>query len=277
MQEEKNLQYLIQKYRIRLKKSLGQNFLWDKNIIEKEAALAKIKPDETVLEIGPGAGFLTRELLKFAKKTVAIEFDKNLAEVLEKEFSKEIAEKKLEIICADALDIDFTGFGKCVSNIPYEISSKIILKLGKCKNPAVLIIQKEFAERLIALPGQKDYSKISVMSQYYFSAQIMHIVSRKSFFPVPKVDSAIVRLAPRDENFRKSLGIKNEELFLKTIRAIFQHKNMTVRNALIHSRAEFGFDKETAKRIAEKISLKDKKVRTLDLGMIADVAREIII
>ncbi len=275
MQEEKTLRQFIEKYGIRLKKRLGQNFLVDKNIIQKEAALAEIKPDEVVLEIGPGAGFLTRELLTYAKKIIAIELDKNLVEILEKEFQKEIAEKKLEIICADALETDFPKFDKCVSNIPYEISSKIILKLGKYKKPAVLIIQKEFAERLIAKPGQKDYSKISVMSQYYFSAQILHIASKKSFFPAPKVDSAIVRLISRDENFRKSLGIADEAFFLKTIHALFQHKNMAVRNAIIHSRGEFGFDKKTAKKIAEKILEKGKKVRTLDLKMIAEVAREI--
>lgn len=271
----KDLRYFLETYGIRLKKSLGQNFLVDKNIIRKEAELARIKPDETILEIGPGVGFLTGELLSRAKKLIAIELDKNLAEILEKEVQGEIQKGRLQIICADALAIDFPEFDRCVSNIPYEISSKIILKLGKCKKPAVLIIQKEFAERLVAKPGQADYSKISVMSQYYFSTEMLYIVSKKSFFPAPKVDSAIVRLEPRDAGFRKSLGIVDETIFLKTIHSLFQHKNMAVRNALIHSRAEFGFDKEAAKRIAENITLKSVKVRMLDIAMIAEVAREI--
>ncbi|MBU4246671.1 MAG: 16S ribosomal RNA methyltransferase A [Nanoarchaeota archaeon] len=308
----KNISYFLETYGIRLKKSLGQNFLVDKNIIRKEAELAQIKPGETILEIGPGVGFLTRELLlrtknhlasarsflnrrfksleqrsceriparsekRTAGKVIAIEFDKNLADILEKEFQKEIAEKKLEIIYADALEIDFPKFDKCVSNIPYEISSKIILKLGKCKKPAVLIIQKEFAERLIALPGAREYSKISVMSQYYFRTELLHIVSKKSFFPSPNIDSAIVRLEPQSEAFIKSLGIADESLFLKIIHALFQHKNMTVRNALIHSRGEFGLDKETAKKIAENISLKGTKVRMLDLIMIAQIAGEMYV
>jgi len=273
--ESKNMAYFLEKYGLRLKKSLGQNFLIDGNIIRKEAELAQITPYETILEIGPGVGFLTRELLLRAKKLVAIEFDKQLAEILEKEFSEEIAEKKLEILCADALDIDFPDFDKCVSNIPYEISSKIILKLGKCKKPAVLIIQKEFAERLVAKPGQGDYSKISVMSRYYFGTELLHVVSKKSFYPSPKVDSAIVRLTPHDDRFKNSLGIADEEIFLKTIHALFQHKNMAVRNAIIHSRGEFGFDKDTAKKIAGNISMKSTKVRMLDLSMIAEVAWEI--
>ncbi|VVB60090.1 putative ribosomal RNA small subunit methyltransferase A [uncultured archaeon] len=269
--ETKDLKYFLEKYGIKLKKRLGQNFLVDKNIIQKEVALAQIKPDETLLEIGPGVGFLTRELLKYAKKVVAIEMDKNLAEILE----KELPDKKLEVICADALQIDFPEFDKCVSNIPYEVSSKIILKLGKLRKPAVLIMQKEFAERLAAKPGEREYSKISVMSQYYFDSGILHIVSKKSFFPAPKVDSAIVRLTPKHADLKKSLGISDEEFFLKIIHALFQHKNMTVRNALIHSRNEFGFEKDTAKKIAENISLKDAKVRTLDLAMLAKVAKEI--
>ena len=273
--DTKDLRYFLEKYGIHLKKSLGQNFLVDGNIIRKEAELAKITPDETVLEIGPGVGFLTRELLLRAKKIIAIEFDRTLAEILEKEFESECKEGRLEIICADALDIDFPEFDKCVSNIPYEISSKIILKLGKYRKPAVLIIQKEFAQRLIARPGGGDYSKISVMSQYYFHTELLHIVSKKSFFPAPKVDSAIVRLTPRGDRFKKSLGVADEEIFIKAIHALFQHKNMAVRNALIHSRAEFGFDKETAKKIAQNISMKSAKVRTLDLAMIAEVAWEI--
>lgn len=273
--ESKGISYFLETYGIRLKKSLGQNFLVDGNIVRKEAKLAEISPCETVLEIGPGAGFLTRELLLHAKKVIAVEMDKKLAEILEKEFAKEIAQNRLEIICADALKIDFPEFDKCVSNIPYEISSKIILKLGKCGKPAVLVMQKEFAERLTASPGQKDYSRISVMSQYYFSSEIMHIVSKKSFFPVPKVDSAIVRLLPRDAEFKKSIGFADEGAFLNVIRAIFQHKNMTVRNALIHSRRELGFGKDAAKNIADGITLKGAKVRMLDLAMIAKIAREV--
>ncbi len=267
--------YYNKKYNIRLKKSLGQNFLVDKNIICKEVGFAQIKPDDVVLEIGSGVGFLTRELLKYARKVIAIEMDKQLAEILGKEYREDVDKGRLEIICNDALAVDFPQFDKCVSNIPYEISSKIILKLGKCRKPAVLILQKEFAERLIALPGEGDYSKISVMSQYYFRTELLHIVSKKSFFPAPKVDSAIVRLEPRDDGFKKSLGIADEELFIKAIHALFQHKNMAVRNAMIHSRGEFGFDKKTAKKIAETITLKSAKVRTLDMAMIAEVAREI--
>ena len=273
--DAKDLRHFSEKYGIRLKKSLGQNFLVDKNIIRKEAELAEIKPDDTVLEIGPGVGFLTGELLKRAKKVIAIEMDKQLAEILKKEFSEKIEKGCLEIICDDALAVDFPDFDKCVSNIPYEISSKIILKLGKYKRPAILIIQKEFAARLVASPGEGEYSKISVMSQYYFHTELLHTVSKKSFFPSPKVDSAIVRLTPRDGTFKKSLAIADEELFLKTIHALFQHKNMAVRNALIHSRGEFGLDKETSKRIADSISLRSIKVRMLDLSMIAKIAREI--
>lgn len=274
MGQEKNMRYFLEKYGIRLKKSMGQHFLADKNIVQKEVELAEIKPYETVLEIGPGAGFLTQELLKRAKKVVAVEMDRNLAAIMEKEFAKD-AGIKLEVLCEDALKADFPDFDKCVSNIPYDISAKIILKLGKYGKPAILIMQKEFAERLVAAAGSKNYSRISVMSQYYFDAKLLHIVSRNSFFPAPKVDSAIVRLMPK-KGRAKAFGIKNEDFFFNVVRALFQHKNQSVRNAIIHSHAEFGLSKNSAKAVSEAVSFSQKKVRTLEIADLGKIASEIL-
>ncbi len=263
--------HLLKKYNIRPDKKLGQHFLADKNIIKKEVLLAGIAPAETVLEIGPGLGTLTRELLNKAKRVVAIEKDGKLAEILE----AEIPDARLKIIRADAVEIDFPDFDRCVSNIPYEISSQIILRLGGCKKPALLILQKEFAERMAAKPAGKNYSRLSVLSQYFFHVEILGIVSKHSFFPAPKVDSAIVRLAPRSDAEKRKFGIDDKEFFFKTVRALFQHKNQSVRNAFIHSRYEFGLGKSEVKLVSLSLDYADMKVDTLAIEELAEIARGI--
>lgn len=263
--------HLLKKYNIHPDKKLGQHFLADKNIIKKEVLLAGIAPTETVLEIGPGLGTLTRELLNKAKRVVAIEKDGKLAEILE----AEIPDARLKIICADAIETGFPYFDRCVSNIPYEISSQVILKLGKCKKPALLILQKEFAERMAAKPAGKSYSRISVLSQYFFHTEILGTVSKHSFFPAPKVDSAIVRLTPRNDAEKRKFGVDDENFFFITVRALFQHKNQSARNAFIHSRHEFGLGKSEAKLVSAAIDHAERKVDALAIGELAEISAQI--
>lgn len=254
---------LLKKYNIHPKKSLDQHFLIDKVAIKKELDAAKIKKTETILEIGPGPGTLTKELIKQAKKVIVIELDSSLAGVLEKEFRDSI-----EIINADALKIEYPPFDKCVSNIPYSISGKLTMKLGELKKPAVLMYQKEFAKRLIANPGEKEYSKISVMAQYYFTPEYITKVSKTSYYPAPKVDSAIVRLTPKKKNQK----IKDAEIFKKTVSALFMHKNQKAKKALYHSRHMFNLDKAASKKITESMPEPETKVYQLDIDKIAQIS-----
>lgn len=254
---------LLKKYNIRPKKNMDQHFLIDEKAIKTEIDSAQIKKTETVLEIGPGPGTLTKELIKQAKKVIVIELDFRLANLLRKEYGDLI-----DIINDDALKIDYPQFDKCVSNIPYSISGKLTIKLGELGKPSVLMYQKEFARRLIAQPGEKEYSKISVMTQYYFTAEYITTVPKTSYYPAPKVDSAIVRLTPK----KKNSAIRDEELFKKTVSALFMHKNQKTKKSFYNSRHMFNLDKTQAKEISISIPQGDTKVYKLDQKMLADIS-----
>ena len=259
-----NTRALLSKYGIRPNKRLDQHFLSNENYIQKEIDAAKVTKKDVVLEIGPGVGTLTQYLLEKAKKVVAVELDTNLASVLKQRFP----EKNFLLIEGDALKVAIPEFDVCVSNIPYSISSKIIVLVGKLGKPAVLMFQKEFAERLDAHPGTKNYSRISIASQYYFEAKKICKVPKTAYFPKPKVDSAIVRLVPRHD--KPDVG--DEGFFFDVVRALFTHKNQTARNALIHSRKEFGLDKKQAQKIFGLVLYADEKPRTLPIEKLAEMS-----
>ncbi len=252
---------IIKKYKLQLNKRLDQHFLVDKNIIKKEVELAEVSKQDVVLEIGAGIGLLTEELLRKAKKVVAVEKDARLVEVLKNEFRDSMRNGALEIIQGDALKVEYPHFDKCVSNIPYSIASRIIERLAKYKKDATLCVQKEFAERLVAKPGAKDYSRISILVQFYFNPRYLWTVSKNSFFPKPKVDSAIIRLIPRKE----TPGIEDEELFFKVVNLLFAHKRKTVRNALISERKRMAMDKKEAMAVFQNVPHSNKKVFQLSI------------
>ncbi len=228
-----------------IRKNLSQNFLNDNNLAERLAGYAGIFSSETVLEIGPGHGIITRALASRAKKVIAVEKDKLLAERLgEKNLHN------LEIINMDILDFDFSCADKIVANIPFKISSAILEKIFESKKPAVLILQKEFAERLIARPGERNYSKLSVAASYFCECKIMEKVSAKKFRPIPKVDAAVVRILPKEPAF------ETNENFWRLVDALFRHKKKIVRAALRDEKIKIDLPKELA----------EKRVFCCDLG-----------
>jgi 16S rRNA (adenine1518-N6/adenine1519-N6)-dimethyltransferase len=210
-------------------KKLGQCFLEDRNILQLEAKLAGIK-DKIVLEIGPGDGRLTSFLLKEKpKKLTVVELDKKFVEILREKFGN-----KVEIIEGDFLEVEIPDVDIIIGNIPYYISSDIVFKLAKMKiEKAILMVQKEFAQKMVAQPGEKNYGRLSVTSQIAFDISLEKIVLRHLFRPMPKVDSAIIILKPT--------GVKINQFQENIIRWLFQHKNKTVRNALLDSKM---FDKK---------------------------------
>jgi len=232
-----NKDYLIQhlkQHGLWAKKSLGQNFLVDKEVLDKIIEAAELSKNDTVLEIGPGAGALTEELVNNAGKVIAIEKDERLAGALELRIKNSELSDNIEIVVGDALDFDtkkpMPNAYKLVANIPYYITSKILEKYLSAENKPemiVLLVQKEVAERICAKPGNLSLLAISV--QYYGEPEIVDIVPKESFFPVPEVDSAIIKIRIKN----KELRIKQDEKeFFKVVKAGFRARRKTLFNNL---------------------------------------------
>ncbi|MES1921056.1 dimethyladenosine transferase [Bonamia ostreae] len=190
----------LSKSKILFDKNKGQHILQSKKTIQKIVDKAGIFPSDIVLEIGPGTGNLTLPLLQKAKKVIAVEIDKRLILELKKRFIGTEYNKKLEIINGDALKTDFPFFNILVANIPYQISSPLIQKLldlGPKFRCAVIMFQKEFADRLVAKPGDKNYSRLTVNTQMFTRIDHLLKVGKALFKPPPKVDSSVVRIEPK--------------------------------------------------------------------------------
>ncbi|MEM4525686.1 MAG: 16S rRNA (adenine(1518)-N(6)/adenine(1519)-N(6))-dimethyltransferase RsmA [Methanothermobacter sp.] len=260
--ETKNI---LKKYGIRLNKRLGQHYLIDDFKRQKILSYADLKDDDVILEIGPGIGTLTIPLASKAGKVIAIEKDKKVATILKDRLKNH---KNVDLIIGDALKIDFPYFNKIVSNLPYKISSPITFKLLEYDfDFGILMYQREFAERMIAKPGTKDYSRLSVALYFMANIEILDYIPRSAFLPPPRVDSALIRLTPRE---------KINGTFERTCRALFQHKKKKARNALIQSFHEIS--KETNPReIVDHIDprLLEKRVFTLTPEEILKISNEL--
>ncbi len=247
----------------RARKSLGQNFLVSRDIAAAEAKYAK---GMSVLELGPGTGILTKELCKTAKRVIAIEKDARLAELVE----ATVLEKNLTLVNADFFEVDMGAFGKIdimVSNIPYNLSSKVIYWLSGRNIPALLCIQKEFAEHMSSMPGTKSYSKLSVVSSLRFGVHHVRDVPAGNFQPKPRVDSSLVYLVPK----ANMLTEKDES----AISLIMNHKKKRLANAVADSASALGIGKAEARLIASKMSHSDDRPFKLDPEQILATAREL--
>lgn len=202
-----------------------QHFLSDKRVMHRIIEYADLKKTDTVLEIGAGDGGLTRELAKYAGHVVAVESDNFLAEILKEEFES----TNVEIIHADALKLDFPKFNKVISNLPYSISSEITFKLLSYDFEfAVLMYQKEFADRMVAKKGIKDYSRLTINVGYMAECEILEIVPKGAFRPPPAVKSAIIRLVPRPSAY----PAQNEALFKQIVDMAFTMRRKKMKNCL---------------------------------------------
>jgi 16S rRNA (adenine1518-N6/adenine1519-N6)-dimethyltransferase len=207
------------------KQRFGQHFLIDLSVARREVGYAKLTNDDVVLEIGPGQGIITRLLAQKAKQVIAIEIDQRLVDKL-----KTALPENVTLISGDALSVDFQTlprFTKIVSNLPFEISSPITFKfLESSFSRAILIYQKDFAERLVAHPGKKEYSRLTVGVSYKAHCRILEDVPRSCFSPAPNVDSSIVELIPRE---KPMFTVENEQFFFKLTKQLFNHRRKKIR------------------------------------------------
>lgn len=250
---------ILRRHNLRPKKSWGQNFLGDDRILEEIARACTLGKGETAVELGAGLGHLTRHLADSGANIVAVERDRDLVAVLE----KELALPNVKVVAANAAEIDFAEIAgtrpvAVVGNLPYHLSSSILFEVLHQRanvNRAIFLLQREVAERLAAGPGSRDYGLLSVLLQLYAEVEVVIDVPRGAFFPPPQVENSVVRI---DFLPRPRAEVIDSARFEKLVKAAFQQRRKTLSNAL----EKGGFDADPAlaaagidgKRRAETLS-----------------------
>jgi len=274
----KVIKQIAEQFDFGFSKGLGQNFLLDPQVLDKIADAADI--DDGVLEVGPGFGVLTKRLCQTGKKVVSVEIDKRLIPVLDftlAEFDNvKIIEKDILKTDVKAL-IDEEFDGKRISvaaNLPYYITTPIITKLIEEKLPIkniVVMVQKEVAERIAAKPGKKDYGAISVLCQYYTNPRLVTIVPKGSFYPAPKVDSAVLCMEVQD---KPNVDVLDEKLFFKVVKAAFSQRRKTLLNCLSSG---FSCGKEALSQLLISVgiepTIRGEKLGLSEFAKIADALK----
>ena len=268
------MQNLLEKNNFSFKKSFGQNFIIDENVINSIVTKADIDDDTLVLEIGPGAGSLTYKLAQVSKQLVCFEIDERLKDTLESNLS---SFDNIDIIFKDFLSADIKSVLEkyeykklyVVANLPYYVTTPIIIKLIEdniLPNKIVVMVQKEVGNRFKALPKTKEYNSLSVFLNYYYDIKKIIDVSRNVFIPKPNVDSIVVEFNLKSSRYK----LIDEKLFFKIVKDSFKQKRKTIRNNLK------GYDLEVIKSVLEKHNI-DLSVRAeaLPLEVFVDISNEL--
>lgn len=275
--------FILKKYGITANKSLGQNFLVSEDVVNSIIEAAELSENDLVIEVGPGLGTLTKPLLERAGKVVCVELDKKMLQILQDRF---MLYSNFEVIQEDILKVNLEELikkqkqinsklqkVKIVANLPYYITSPIMMYLLEQKleiESITVMIQKEVAERFIAIPGDKKSGAITYTIYYYSEGEKVVDVPKNSFIPEPEVDSQVIHLKIRKE---KLLNIENEELFFKIIKVAFQQRRKTLLNALVNG--NIIENKEKGKEILKKLNLEEnirgEKLTIQEFKRIADI------
>ena len=206
-----------------------QHFLVDDRVLDRIPGYLPADADTTqVLEIGGGTGGLTDRLLRVGERVTVVERDPALAAFLREEFADDIDAGRLRVVEGDAVEVDLPDFTACVSNLPYGISSPIAFRLLPQSRPLVVMLQREFAERMAADPGTDDYGRLSVTAGHYADCEVVEIVPPTAFDPQPDVESAVVRVRPCDPDYE----VDDETFFFDFVKALFTQRRKTVRNGI---------------------------------------------
>lgn len=272
---------ILEKYKIRANKDLGQNFLIDDNVVQKIIESANINRNDFVIEIGPGLGVLTNRLLSKSDNVTVIELDKRMVNIITDRFR---GKENLEIINEDILKVDLKTLidakkaknkidkVKVVANLPYYISTPIIMKLLENKlgiNEIVVMVQKEVAERLTSKTGARLAGAITYAIEYYSEAEEIIKVTKESFVPSPKVESEVIKLKIRE---KPKVNVKDEILLFNIIQKSFSQRRKTLINALVNY--NFVKDKSTAEKMLQEleidVNIRGEKLQLEDFAKIAN-------
>ena len=273
--------FIMKKYGIKAKKSLGQNFLVSEEVIEAITSASNITNEDLVIEIGPGLGTLTKYLLEKAGKVICVELDKKMTTILEEKFrlydnivilNEDILKVNLSEIIKKEKKKGNVNNVKVVANLPYYITTPIIMKLLEDKidiESITVMIQKEVADRLVAIPGDKNTGAITYTVYYYCESQKVVEVSSKSFIPEPDVESSVIKLKLRD---KPVVDVKNEKIFFNVIKSAFMQRRKTLLNSLTNARA---FEsKEQGEKILQdlgiNVNIRAEKLTINDFARISD-------
>jgi len=266
----KKTKSLLRTYKIFPKKRLGQNFMIDEDLLRLMISHASVDKNDVVLEIGAGMGTLTRLLSQECRQVIAVEVDPHLMRILKTE-TKDL--NNVELVEGDVLKVSVSYFSKTVSNPPFHISSPILFWLLEKKfDCAVLTFQKEFAERMVAAVGGKDYGRLTVMTYIHADVELLNLVSKDRYYPPPEVDSYIVRLKPRMPPF----AVKDKQVFSELVRTLFTQRNRKVRNAVTRFLVKLGIEKAKVLEVADSLFFHDKRVRELAPEDFEVLANEIL-
>lgn len=272
---------LLKKYNLKAVKKFGQNFLTDEGVLRTIIDSSGLSKEDCVLEIGPGLGALTQGLCQKAGKVLAVEIDRQLIPVLKVVL---FGYDNVQVINDDILKLDLKAvlsdqFGsvpaKVVANLPYYITTPIIMKLLEDRlnlKSITVMVQKEVGDRLCAPPGGKDYGALTVAVQYYCVPHKIIVVPSDAFIPQPEVDSMVVRLDVRE---KPAVEVRDEEMFFKVVKASFAQRRKTLLNAL--SSGNFGLSKDRIKAILAECSIQEsRRGETLSLEEFAAIADAIL-
>ena len=263
--------YICKRFDIKMSKKLGQNFLIKRGIVDEIVHAAELTPGEPVLEVGPGIGTLTQGLAQSGADVTAIELDRRLLEVLDTTLA---SYDNVRIVHGDVLKLDVPTIMnhkpfKVVANLPYYITTPIIMSLLESKLPIerlVVMVQKEVALRMVAKPGTKDYGALSVAVQYYTEPDIVLDVPPKSFLPAPAVTSSVIRCVLRD---KPPVDVIDEKLFFRVVKAGFAQRRKTFSNTMKTT----GLSKDRIEELLAKANIEgQRRGETFTLQEFADVA-----
>lgn len=248
---------------VRPSRSMGQNFLLDEAQAQRQAQAADLSPGDAVLEIGPGLGILTAALAARGPRVVAIERDRRLAARLG------TLGARVEVVVGDALEIPWPPFDWCVSNLPFSISSLLLFRLLDCRfKGAVLMVQREFARRLVAPVGTADYSRLTVKAHHRAVTTMLWTVPPSAFWPQPRVSAAVVKLVPRPAPFEPA----DEAAFLRLVDVLFQHRRKTIRTILSLRARQLGLPSGWEARVPpEVLRARPQDLVPADLARLSDI------